>query len=139
MLIRSLMETPALAHWQCYQYQNLEVSLAANTGKGWEDGVAPWRRDYLHHCRLESRHPLVFKNDGLSPADLKNQKILGILLGRRPSDISSIIQWQPYPFADIPGILHGYPELLTRTPAPHPYSAEAPQFAKWSSKRHSRK
>lgn len=136
MVIRTLLQVPSLAHWQCLQYQNLELALAAAGEDPAEELVAPWRRDCLHRSRLESRNPLRFVNDALHLDAATTAPPHGVLLGRRPANQIRGIAWRPYPAAGIPLTLAAFPELLTAVEVPLPYSGEEPQFAKWSPRRH---
>ena len=133
MFVRTLMEIPELRHWRCFQYQNLELTA---TGLAVKAMVAPWKRDQLHHSESVAGQSPKFKNSAISPLKASEKKIPGVVVGRRPANISESIDWRPYPLEQIPEILTACPTLLTKTSAPLPYSAEDPQFARWSSKRH---
>ncbi|MEX0324816.1 MAG: hypothetical protein AB3N33_01875 [Puniceicoccaceae bacterium] len=136
MFIRSLLQVPALAHWQCLQYHNLELALATGGASRWNELVAPWRRDCLHIARLEKRTPLGFQKDALRIDEGRPLPAHGILLGRRPANQLQAIEWHPYPARDIPATIFAFPELLTAVDVPLPYVAEEPEFARWSPRRH---
>jgi hypothetical protein len=140
MFLRGLMELPGLSGWECFQYQNLALSAASI-----EDGmlnrrlaaVAPWRRDRLHHTVMEPGQPARFHHDGISPQQAGELKLPGFLLGRRPGNAAQGIDWQPYPHERVPEVLSAFPELLEPVKSPTPFSAEEPEFARWSPQRHS--
>jgi hypothetical protein len=139
MFIRSLMEIPALGHWECLQYQDMEVALLGGKEDNWQEIVAPWRKDVLHHSTTKDRMARAISHDIIDPADAAAKSIPGVLLGRRPANADQRIEWHPFALEKIPLILKEHPELLSLVRAPVPYTAEDPQFAKWTAKRHSAK
>lgn len=142
MFIRTLMTLPNLRHWQCHQYQSLELALASSRfGRNVPlvEAVAPWRRDRLHHCRLTGTGPLEFTNGHLAPAMAVEERLTGFILGRRPRNMLPGIQWEDQPLERIPTILRQFPELLTPAQAPAPFQAESPDFVRWTAERHSGK
>ncbi|MEX0330938.1 MAG: hypothetical protein AB3N64_05885 [Puniceicoccaceae bacterium] len=136
MFIRTLRQVPELAHWQCLQYQNLELALATGDPHRREELVAPWRRDCLHYAQVVDREPMRFRKEALHLDEHQRLPAHGILLGRRPANHAQGIEWHPYPSRTIPATLSTFPELLTAVDMPLPYVAEEPEFAKWSPRRH---
>ena len=138
MFIRSFMEMPMLSHWKCLQFQNLELALSSIMDGNSKEAVAPWRRDRFHHACLESLSPFTFTHSFLSPAEAEKRQLPGIELGRRPPAFANSINWQPYPGSAIPTLLAANPDLLKPVGAPLPYTAEEPEFARWSPQRHTK-
>lgn len=136
MFVRTLMQMPSLQQWRCLQYQNLELALAVRMSDSWKEAVAPWRRDCLHHTRLEGKEPLRFKSSALHLEEGSPLPAHGILLGRRPANHLAGVEWHPFPADEIPETLGAYPELLAAVDVPRPYVAEEPGFIKWSPQRH---
>jgi tRNA A37 threonylcarbamoyladenosine modification protein TsaB len=139
MFIRSLLEMPLLKHWKCLQYQNLELALCSSHDTGCVEAVAPWRRDRFHHLVLESRTPVKFTHQYLSPGEAEDRQITGFILGRRLPSIAQSLNWKSFPIDEIPALLKACPELLRSTSNPTPYMAEEPDFVRWASQRHSKK
>ncbi len=138
MFIRSLMEMPQLNHWKCLQYQNLELALSSIAKPNSREAVAPWRRDRFHHVGLASGNNTRYEHGFLSPADAEERQLPGFELGRRPPAFSNAIDWHPFPLEDVPSILAANPKLLQPVEAPLPYSAEEPDFARWTPRRHTK-
>ncbi|MGC9449860.1 MAG: hypothetical protein ACP5I4_00315 [Oceanipulchritudo sp.] len=137
MFLRTLMALPPLEHWKCLQYHNLSLALAG--GCRAQAGVAPWRRDRVHLTSIEPGPPLSFTQGNLSPKEAAERALPGFLLGRRPATAGPGIDWQPYPHEHIPERLLQFPELLQKAPGPTPYTAEDPEFARWTPRRHAAK
>ena len=140
MYLRTLLHLPALEHWGCLQYQNLELAAAAVDAKTAARGVvAPWRRDRWHRTRLVDQATAAFTNDWIDPEDAVQGGLLGVALGRRPPREPAGYNWIPYPMDRIPEVLTAVPGLLHPVNYPTPYLAEEPEFARWSRERHSGK
>jgi hypothetical protein len=139
MFIRSMMQLPALRHWRCFQYQNLELALAAGREEDWREAVAPWRKNLLHHAKVETQQPPGFSHSSIDPGKAAAMGLPGIILGRRPSNADARIRWHGFQVERIPEVLLTFPGLLVESTSPRPYAAEDSQFAKWSPKRHSAK
>ena len=142
LFLRSLMAMPAHAHWKCLTYNNLEVALAGRIGRPdrvASAGAAPWRRDRVHVVRLkDTRRPLAFEHGYCAPDDPVLAEADRWLLGRRPHGAAAgtILEWQPYPLESLAGLLTRYPELLSPVEGPGPYTADEPEFARWTPQRH---
>ena len=140
MFVRSLLTVPALEHWKCYQYQNLEaglLSLPENTSSRLREAVAPWRRDRLHLARLLRKEPPAFSHGMLTMEENREGHPAGFILGRRPANQWNNIAWRPFPLERLPGLLRAHPSLLRPTTEPAPYQAETADFARWTAQRHS--
>jgi hypothetical protein len=138
MFIRSFMEMSQLNHWQCLEYQNLELALWSQHGSGCREAVAPWRRDRFHHVKLDCAEECRFEHSYISPMEAEEAEIPGFELGRRPPAFANSINWLPFPLDSVPLILASNTALLQPSEAPIPYSAEEPEFARWSPKRHTK-
>ncbi|MGA1205449.1 MAG: hypothetical protein ACO3ZW_06550 [Opitutales bacterium] len=140
MFLRGLLVLPGQRHWDCLQYNNLELVLAGalvNGAVGLPSLVAPWRRDRLHLARMVDSSPPAFAHEGIDPEDAAAMGIAGTTLGRRPPGSALKVIWHPYPLDRIPELLNRFPSLLSQTTRPTPYVAETPEFVQWNPKRHS--
>jgi len=142
MFIRSLMQLPELQHWRCAQYNNLELAAASLIEEAESfpvQAAAPWRRDRVHRVLIHDPSANEIESGFLQPDDLEKAKTTLFSLGNRAANRPMLEDIRPYPAEEIPLILKRYPRLLAYTGEPIPYSAETPEFARWSSKRHSAK
>jgi tRNA A37 threonylcarbamoyladenosine modification protein TsaB len=142
MFLRSLMQHPALAHWKCFSYNNLELACADRIDPSNPAGCrafAPWRRDRLHEVCFTPGPPPEFTLSSADPAEVIPNSGSMVALGNRSANLPANFQTIPYPLERIPEILDEWPMLVTPMDQPELYSAETPVFAKWSSTRHSGK
>lgn len=139
MFVRTLLQQPQLQHWDCLTYNNLQLACAAQCRPGGPEYrlAAPWRRDRLHQATYKPGPPTEFTLETVYPDAAAGNQI--VELGNRMSAAPAGMEQLPYPADSIPQILRQWPELLTRVDHPELYSAEDPQFAKWSSTRHPQK
>jgi tRNA A37 threonylcarbamoyladenosine modification protein TsaB len=142
LFCRTLLGLPELNHWSCWQYQNLELAILAhrkNENELTESMVAPWRRDRCHCVSVQATGPTQFAHKGIHPDEVAENRIPGVVLGRKPPSASNELDWLPYPLEEIPALLSACPELLTPVTFPTPYTAETPDFVRWNPKRHTGK
>lgn len=139
MFVRGLLQQPALRHWQCLTYNNLQLACAGEirSGSGECRLIAPWRRDRLHKVTFDPGPPPQFALAAVSPDEAKG--LPAVALGNRGSSLRGDFPRVDYPADRIPQILGKWPTLLTSTRQPELYSAETTEFAKWTSTRHPQK
>lgn len=139
MFLRTLMEVPALAHWRCLAYNNLELAGADVFRRGGGESVtvlAPWRRDRLHRCVVGAGPPASFRSDFISTDEASVSGASCIRLGTRPGNLPDGLRSLAYPAREIPAVLGSFPELLGECRGPAPYQAEDAGFARWEQRRH---
>lgn len=142
LFARSLLQLPGLEHWRCAQYNNLAMAVASLIDKGEEfpiQAIAPWRRDRVHRVSIRDTSSLEFISDSLHPDELDTDTSNLFPLGNRPRNLPPVKKIRKYPVGDLLEIMSKYPQLIEYPLEPTPYSAESPEFALWSSKRHSSK
>ncbi|NDV62533.1 hypothetical protein G0Q06_08730 [Puniceicoccales bacterium CK1056] len=139
MFVRTLLQQPDLENWKCLTYNNLELTCASLSKPGGPACrvAAPWRRDRLHLATLLPGPPAQFELESVSVEEATELPVveLGNRLALLPEGANRI----SYPAEKIPQILKAWPDLLTSTQKPGLYSAETPEFARWTSTRHPQK
>lgn len=142
MFVRTLLQLPELRHWRCLTYNNLELACAAEVdstqSKPFQIG-APWRKNRLHRATF---NPGDSRSFALDTVDLDNSQptpLPVVVLGNRASTLPADLPSLAYPSDRIPEILADWPVLLKEAAQPDLYSAEDPDFARWTSSRHPQK
>lgn len=139
MFVRALMQLPALAHWKCLCYNNLELACADQIDPAAPAECrlfAPWRRDRVHEVRFTPGPPPRFSLATADPGEVDPPVPSIVELGHRAANLPEEFTPVPYPADRIPAVLGRWPQLLEPAGQPVLYSAQAPSFAKWSSRRH---
>jgi hypothetical protein len=139
MFVRTLLQQPGLQHWQCLTYNNLLLACAGQAEAGGKEirMGAPWRRDRLHLASVTPGSPVRFALETASPESVPDLPV--VELSNRMTSLPESHPRVAFPIERIPQILANWPDLLTAVKHPDLYSAEDPEFVKWSSTRHPQK